>query len=149
MYFHKLGTSQKDDKVIFGADQKRRYVGGYVTEDDRYLIITAANSTYGNELYIKDLTKPNSPIVTIVDNFNSANSIIENEGSKLFIETDFNAPNVRVVTVDANNPKVENWKDFIKETENVLAPSTGAGYFLLIIQKTQYHLYSNMITTES
>ncbi|AWK03937.1 S9 family peptidase [Flavobacterium crocinum] len=129
LYFHKLGTSQKDDKVIFGADQKRRYVGGYVTEDDRYLIITAANSTYGNELYIKDLTKPNSPIVTIVDNFNSSNSIIENEGSKLFIETDLNAPNVRVVTVDANNPKVENWKDFIKETENVLSPSTGAGYF--------------------
>ncbi|MBW1657342.1 prolyl oligopeptidase family serine peptidase [Flavobacterium quisquiliarum] len=129
LYFHKLGTSQKEDKVIFGADQKRRYVGGYVTEDDRYLIITAANSTYGNELYIKDLTKPNSPIVTIVDNFNSDSNVIENEGSKLFIETDFNAPNKRIVTVDVSNPKPENWKDFIKETENVLTPSTGAGYF--------------------
>lgn len=129
LYFHKLGTSQKDDKVIFGADQKRRYVGGYVTEDNKYLVITAANSTYGNELYIKDLTKPNSPIVTIVDNFNTANNIIENEGSKLFIETDYNAPNGRVVTVDAANPKPENWKDFIKETANVLSPSTGAGYF--------------------
>ncbi|SFC63902.1 prolyl oligopeptidase family serine peptidase [Flavobacterium phragmitis] len=129
LYFHKLGTSQKDDKVIFGADQKRRYVSGYITEDDHYLIITAANSTYGNELYIKDLTKPNSPIVTIVDNFNSSNSIIENEGTKLFIHTDYNAPNGRVVTVDAANPKAENWKDFIKETENVLSPSTGAGYF--------------------
>lgn len=129
LYFHKLGTSQKDDKVIFGADQKRRYVGGYVTEDNRFLIITAANSTYGNELYIKDLTKPNSPIVTIVDNFENSYSIIENEGTKLFIETDYKAPNGRVVTVDASNPKMENWKDFIKETENVLAPSTGAGYF--------------------
>lgn len=129
LYFHKLGTAQKDDKVIFGADQKRRYVGGYVTEDNKYLIITAANSTYGNELYIKDLTKSNSPIVTIVDNFNTASSIIENEGSKLFIETDYNAPNGRVVTVDVANPKPENWKDFIKETPNVLSPSTGAGYF--------------------
>lgn len=129
LYFHKLGTAQKDDKVIFGADQKRRYIGGGVTEDDRYLIITAANSTYGNELYIKDLTKPNSPIVTIVDNFNTENSIIENEGTKLFIHTDYNAPNGRVVTVDAANPKPENWKDFIKETQNVLSPSTGAGYF--------------------
>ncbi|WP_264552621.1 prolyl oligopeptidase family serine peptidase [Flavobacterium sp. N2038] len=129
LYFHKLGTSQKEDKVIFGADQKRRYVGGYVTEDSHYLVITAANSTYGNELYIKDLTKPNSPIVTIVDNFNSSNSIIETEGTKLFIETDFNAPNGRVVSVDANNPKPENWKDFIAETQNILSPSTGAGYF--------------------
>ncbi|MFV8366918.1 prolyl oligopeptidase family serine peptidase [Flavobacterium sp. XS1P27] len=129
LYFHKLGTAQKDDKVIFGADQKRRYVGGAVTEDDRYLVITASNSTYGNELYIKDLTKPNSPIVTIVDNFKSDNNIIENEGGKLFIETDLNAPNKRIVTVDVNNPKPENWKDFIAETENVLSPSTGGGYF--------------------
>lgn len=128
LYFHKLGTSQKADKVIFGADQKRRYVGGYVTEDDNYLVITAANSTYGNELYIKDLKKPNSSIVTIVDNFNSSNSIIENEGGKLFIETDLNAPNTRVVTVDVNNPKPANWKNFIAETENVLSPSTGGGY---------------------
>ncbi|MGO4904801.1 prolyl oligopeptidase family serine peptidase [Flavobacterium sp. W20_MBD1_R3] len=129
LYFHKLGTAQKDDKVIFGADQKRRYVGGGVTEDDRYLVITASNSTYGNELYIKDLTKPNSPIVTIVDNFKSDNNIIENEGGKLFIETDLNAPNKRIVTVDVKNPKPENWKDFIAETENVLSPSTGGGYF--------------------
>ncbi|WP_428831778.1 prolyl oligopeptidase family serine peptidase [Flavobacterium yafengii] len=129
LYFHKLGTAQKDDKVIFGADQKRRYVGGGVTEDDHYLVITASNSTYGNELYIKDLTKANSPIVTIVDNFKSDNNIIENEGGKLFIETDLNAPNKRIVTVDVNNPKPENWKDFIAETENVLSPSTGGGYF--------------------
>ena len=129
LYFHKLGTSQKEDKVIFGADQKRRYVGGYVTEDNDYLVISAANSTYGNELYIKDLTKPNSPIVTIVDNFNSDNQIIENEGSKLFIETDLNAPNKRVVTVNVSNPKPENWKNFIAETENILSPSTGGGYF--------------------
>ncbi|WP_456312748.1 prolyl oligopeptidase family serine peptidase [Pseudomonas shirazensis] len=128
LYFHKLGTSQKEDKVIFGADKKRRYVGGYVTEDNHYLVITAANSTYGNELYIKDLTTANSPIITIVDNFNSENTIIDNDGSKLFIETDFNAPNKRVVSVDFSNPKPENWKDFIKETENVLAPSTGGGY---------------------
>ncbi|MEC5164462.1 prolyl oligopeptidase [Flavobacterium sp. PL11] len=129
LYFHKLGTAQKQDQVIFGSDQKRRYVGGGVTEDDRYLVITAANSTYGNELYIKDLTKPNSAIVTIIDNFKSDNSIIENQGTKLFIETDLNAPNKRIVTADVSNPKPQNWKDFIAETENVLSPSTGAGYF--------------------
>ncbi|MBA4276955.1 prolyl oligopeptidase family serine peptidase [Flavobacterium sp.] len=129
LYFHKLGTSQKEDQVIFGADQKRRYVGGGVTNDDNYLIITASTSTYGNELYFKDLTKPNSPIIAIVDNFNSDNSVIENEGSKLYIETDLNAPNKRIVTVDVSNPKPENWKDFIPETENVLSPSTCGGFF--------------------
>jgi len=128
LYYHKLGTSQKDDQVIFGADQKRRYVAGGVTEDNHFLVISAANSTYGNELYIQDLTKPNSPIVMIVDNFNSDNNIIDNQGEKLFIETDFNAPNKRIVAVDFNNPKPENWKDIIPETENVLNISTGGDY---------------------
>ncbi|NRS89728.1 prolyl oligopeptidase [Flavobacterium sp. 7E] len=129
LYFHKLGTAQKEDQVIFGADQKRRYVGGYVTEDDAYLVISAANSTYGNELYIKSLKTPDSPIVTIVDNFNSDNSVMETQGSTLFINTDLNAPNKRIVTVDFNTPSPANWVDFIPETQNVLTPSTGGGYF--------------------
>ncbi|WP_300487846.1 prolyl oligopeptidase family serine peptidase [Flavobacterium sp.] len=129
LYYHKLGTSQKDDKVVFGLDQKRRYVGGSVTEDDKYLVITAANSTSGNELYVKDLSNPNSPLITILDNFNSDSYIMENEGGKLYIMTNLNAPNRRIVTTDISNPKPENWKDFIAETENVLTPSTGAGYF--------------------
>ena len=128
LYFHKLGTPQKSDKVIFGADQKRRYVSGGVTEDARYLIISAAVSTSGNELYIKDLTQPNSKIVTIVDNFNSDNDLLENIGSKLFILTNRNAPNQKIVTVDASNPTPENWKDLIPETKNVLSASTGSGY---------------------
>ncbi|MFO7622317.1 MAG: S9 family peptidase, partial [Bacteroidales bacterium] len=49
LYFHKLGTRQSDDQVVFGADSKRRYVSGYVTEDDRYLVVTASVSTTGNE----------------------------------------------------------------------------------------------------
>ncbi len=129
LYYHQLGTSQKTDKVIFGLEQKRRYVGGYVTEDNHYLVISASTSTYGNELYIQDLTKAKAPIITVVDNFNSDNSIIENEGSKLYISTDLNAPNSKIVTVEVSNPRPENWKDFIAESDNVLTPSTGGGFF--------------------
>jgi prolyl oligopeptidase len=129
LYFHKLGTPQAEDKVVFGADITRRYVGGYVTEDSRYLVVTAAVSTTGNELYIKDLKKPGSKFLVIVDNFGSDNYVIDNEGSKLFIVTNLNAPNKRIVTVDAEKPGVENWVDFIPETENVLDPAVGAGYF--------------------
>lgn len=128
LYYHKLGTPQSQDKVIFGNNQKRRYIGGGVTEDEKYLIITAANSTSGNELYIQDLTKTDSPIITVVDNFNSDNTIIDNVDSKFYIATNHNAPNTKIVTADLTNPKQENWKDFIAETENVLGPSTGGGY---------------------
>ncbi|GGD35881.1 prolyl oligopeptidase family serine peptidase [Flavobacterium orientale] len=128
LYYHKLGTPQSEDKVVFGLNEKRRYVGAGVTEDGNYLVITAANSTSGNELYIKDLKAPNSKIITVVNNFESDNYVLDNEGSKLFIVTNLNAPNKKLVTVDFNNPSPENWVDFIPETENVLSPSTGAGF---------------------
>ncbi len=128
LYFHKLGTPQSEDKTVFGADLKRRYVGGGVTEDGRYLVVTAAISTTGNELYIKDLSKKESKFVTVVGNLGNDHSIIDNVGSRLYIMTNLNAPNARIVTVDASDPSVENWKDLIPETGNVLTPSTGAGY---------------------
>ncbi len=132
LYYHKLGTSQSDDKVVFGADIKRRYVSGYVTEDQRYLIVSASISTTGNELYIKDLAARNSDFKVAVNNFDNDHSVIHNEGSKLFILTNLNAPNAKIVTADASNPGTGNWTDFIPETENVLQPSTGAGYFFAL-----------------
>ncbi len=128
LYYHKLGTKQTEDKVVFGEIIKRRYVGGEVTEDGRYLVVTASISTTGNELYIKDLTKKTSDFKIIAGNFDNNNSVLYNDGSRLFIFTNLNAPNSKIVTVDAENPEIKNWKDFIPETENVLEPSTCAGY---------------------
>jgi len=128
LYFHKLGTSQSEDKVIFGADIVRRYVGGTVTEDGRYLVVSAAESTTGNELYIKDLKKPGNKFTVIVGNFDNDNYLLDNEGSKLFIVTNLNAPNKKVITVDAEKAGVENWVDLIPETGNVLDAAAGAGY---------------------
>jgi len=128
LYFHKMGTSQKEDKVVFGSDVKRRYVDGVVTEDDRFLIVTAAESTTGNELYIMDLTKSSNSFITIAGNFDNEHYVINNEGSRLFISTNLNAPNRKIVTVNADNPGIENWTDLIPETENVLNPATASGY---------------------
>jgi prolyl oligopeptidase len=151
LYFHKIGTPQSEDQVVFGSDIKRRYVGGQVTEDGRFLIITAAVSTTGNEMYIKDLSKAGSKIVKIINNFDNDHYIIDNEGTKLFIVTNLDAPNRRIVTVDAANPGKEHWVDFIPETENVLDPSTGAGYIFAhymidaISNVKQYDLTGKMV----
>ncbi len=131
VYYHKLGTSQENDALIFGGipTEKHRYVGASVTEDNRYLVISASVSTSGNKLFIRDLEDPNGLLIPIVEDTDSDNYIIENVGSKLYIVTNRNAPNQKIVVVDAKNPKPENWKDFIPETENVLSPNTGGGYF--------------------
>lgn len=131
VYYHKLGTSQKDDVVIFGGTpaEKHRYVSGSVSEDDNYLVITASVSTSGNKLFFKDLSKPNSPLITVLDHTDSDTYPIDNVGSKVYLVTNLNAPNQKIVTTDISNPTPENWVDFIPETEYVLSPSTGGGYF--------------------
>jgi prolyl oligopeptidase len=128
LYFHLNGSSQKEDRLIFGGEQTpRRYIAAGVTEDERFLVISAAESTTGNELYFQDLSKPGSPIVNVVNDFKGDHSIIDNQGTKLYIFTNLNAPNYKVVTVDASNPGPENWKDLIPETDNVLSISTAGG----------------------
>ena len=153
LYYHKLGTSQKNDVVIFGekASEKHRYVSGYLTEDHTYLIISASTSTSGNKLFIKDLSAENSELITVIDNFDSDTSVIENNQSKLYLVTNLNAANKKVVTVDAKNPSQEHWKDFIPETENVLNLTSGAGYFFAeymvdaVSKVIQYDFDGNLI----
>lgn len=135
LYYHQLNTPQKADQLIFGADVKRRYVGGGVSEDEKYLFISAANSTSGNELYYKDLSNPNSKIVTLIDNYENDNNVLDNKGSKIYLVTNYNAPNKRIVTFDLANPAKENWKDCIAETENVLSPNTGGGFIFASYMK--------------
>ena len=153
LYYHKLGTSQKTDVLIYGGTpvEKHRYVGASVTEDQRYLTISASASTSGNKLFISDLENPNALLIPIVDDMDSDTYVVDNVGSKLYIVTNRNAPNQKIVTVDAKNPGVENWVDFIPETENVLNPNTGGGYFFCeyivdaISKVLQYDYDGNLI----
>ena len=129
VYYHKMGTPQDADLLIYGGlvAEKHRYIGASLTEDQRYFIISASNSTSGNKLFFKDLTNPGNDLVTILDNEETDSYILDNVGSKLYIVTNLNAPNKKIVTVDASNPSPDNWVDFIPETEHVLSPNKGGG----------------------
>lgn len=128
LYYHQLGTPQSKDQMIFGGEKTpRRYIGAGLTEDERFLLVSAANSTTGNELYIQDLTDPKGKLVTVVNNFDNNHDVIDNDGSRLIIQTNLNAPNNRIVEVDFSKPTPENWKDIIPESENVLNASIGGG----------------------
>ncbi|RMA80025.1 prolyl oligopeptidase family serine peptidase [Umboniibacter marinipuniceus] len=153
LYYHQLGTSQSNDPVIFGGSEaeKHRYVGGGVSDDNRFLFISASVSTSGNKLFMLDLSDPEAELVTILDDTRSDTYVIDNDGAKLYLVTNLDAPNKRIVTVDASNPTPENWVDFIAETDNVLSPSTGSGYFFAeymvdaISQVKQYDYAGNFI----
>ena len=130
LYYHKLGTAQAEDTLVFGGTdaEKHRYVSGEVTKDGKYLLVSAAVSTSGNKLFIKDLSKDNAPLVAVVDNTDSDTYMVSSKGDDLLFVTNMDAPNKRVVKANASNPSPENWQNVIAETENVLSVSTGGKY---------------------
>lgn len=128
LYYHKIGTPQRDDRLVFGGSEiPRRYISGNVSEDQRFLIISAAISTTGNELYIKDLNAKDSPIIPVVSDFEHTHNVVDTKGDYLYIRTNLHAPNYRLVKAPVSNPAPEHWEDIIPETANVLTVSTGGG----------------------
>ncbi|WP_406685250.1 prolyl oligopeptidase family serine peptidase [Seonamhaeicola sp. MEBiC1930] len=134
VYYHKLGTPQKEDKLIYGGSpkEKHRYIYATVTEDNNYLVLTPRVSTSGNKLYIKDLTVKDGPWVTVLDHTNSNTNVIDNNGNTLYLVTNLDAPNKRIVKVNVSKPTPAYWIDVIPETENVLLPSTSGKYFIAV-----------------
>ena len=130
LYFHRIGAAQSQDELVFGelADQKHRYVGADVGGDDRYLLISAANSTSGNKLFIKDLRSDTDELITLFADERADGYLLESDGETLLISTNHNAPKGRVVAVDPQNPKETNWRDIIPESEVVLTARAGAGF---------------------
>ena len=137
LFFHRLGTRQDEDSLIFGgaASEQARYVGASVTEDQRFLLVSASTATSGNRLYLVDLDRMRqSPVadhqlIPVVDHERSDTRLVDSRGDTLFLYTNLDAPNGRVIRVDAATPTPDRWKDFIAEREQVLSVSTGGGYF--------------------
>ena len=130
LYFHRIGTAQSQDELVFGelADQKHRYVGADVGGDDRYLLISAANSTSGNKLFVKDLRSDTNELNTLFADERADGYLLESDGETLLISTNHKAPKGRVVAVDPQNPEETNWRDIIPESEVVLTARAGAGF---------------------
>ncbi|MCF6434492.1 prolyl oligopeptidase family serine peptidase [Pseudoalteromonas sp. MMG022] len=130
LYFHDLAKPQSSDTLVFGgtAEQKHRYVGSDVTDDGRYLLVSAAISTSGNKLFIQDLNNPDGKLQAILAEDNSDTYLLESDGQWLYFVTNLDAPNKRVVKVNPQKPEPEHWQDFIAQTDHVLTASSAGGY---------------------
>lgn len=128
VYYHKLGSNQKDDELVY--EDKRhplRYYGAGLTEDERFLILTISEGTSGNETWYRDLKDKNQTgFRLLVKGFDIESAVIQNDGDKLLLRTNYKAPNYRVVSVDPKKPARENWKTVIPEKNDVLQ-SVGDG----------------------
>jgi len=130
LYYHRLGESQKFDNLVFGdGKDKYRYVYSSVSDDNKFLFITASNLTDGNKLFMIDLVKKPNRIQVISDDETTDNNIVETDGDTFYIFTNFNAPNKRLVKTTVKKLNRKYWKDVIPESENVFSVSSGSGYF--------------------
>jgi len=147
IYYHKVGTSQNDDKLIYeDKEHPKRTLGAYTTDDEKYLVLHYEESSDGNAFSVKDLTNPNSSFVPVVTNFNSDNTVIDDDGNKLLVFTSKGAPKYRLVWIDLNSPDSANWKDVIPEQENLLENVGLSGDKLIVSYldnvKTKLYVYS-------
>lgn len=131
LYYHKLGTPQSEDILIYHRpDEKEWMFGAGVTEDGRYLIISISRGADPkNLIFYKDLQTPDAPIVELISEFEASYSFIDNDGSLFWISTDLDAPRGRLIAIDINNPPSPplskggiqgGWKEILPQAEETL-----------------------------
>ncbi len=145
IYFHKVGDAQTADKLVF--ENKKfplRNCGAAVTDDEKYLVISETESTSGNSLHIKDLSKPNAPLVTLEAGFENDYNVVDHVNGKLYVLTNWKASNQQLMEVDPAKPARENWKTILPETENVLEGVSILGGKIVAeyLQDASNHVYT-------
>ena len=126
VYYHKLGTPQTEDVLVYERpDQKDWLFGGTVTDDGNYLIITVFQGTdVKSRVYYKDLKAKEAPVVKLLDDFDAAYSFIGNEGTRFWFQTDLQSPRGKVIEIDTARPARGNWKVIVPEGKETLQTTT-------------------------
>jgi prolyl oligopeptidase len=122
IFFHKLGTPQSDDKLVYERpDQKEWLFNEEVTEDGHYLVITVQRGTDPkNRIFYKDLVDPNSKVVELFDKADAAYTFVGNEGPVFAFKSDLNAPLGRLISVDTTKPLPPEIKEVVPPSADKL-----------------------------
>jgi prolyl oligopeptidase len=127
LYYHRLGTEQSADRLVFERlDQPDWGVGGRVTEDGRYLILSLWLGTdRRNRVYYADLRDPTQPdlgaaAVPLLDDFDARYSFVASDGPVFYFHSDLDAPRGRLIAIDVRRPERTQWREIIPQAEDVL-----------------------------
>jgi prolyl oligopeptidase len=133
VFYHKMGTRQTEDKLVFeDKEHPLRYFGAGTTEDERFLIIDISEGTDGNQIMVQDLNEKDAKFEYLIKGFENHNGVIDNVGDKMLVMTDVDAPNYKLVLIDPKNPDKKNWKTIIPERPELLQSVTTAGKYLIV-----------------
>ncbi|HSG69116.1 MAG TPA: prolyl oligopeptidase family serine peptidase, partial [Planctomycetaceae bacterium] len=122
VYYHRVGTAQSDDVLVFERPDQPEYgFGADVSEDGRWLVITVWKGTDDRYMvYYKDLTEPYGIPIQLIGGFDHEYTFLGNDGAVFYFKTNFEAPRGRVIAIDTSRPEKENWQELIPEAEETL-----------------------------
>jgi len=132
VYFHKAGTSQADDELVFeDAEHPQRFNNVDVTEDERYAILTVSDrgtGKNGNAVFVRDLRSRDKTFAPLIPEITDDEyTVIDNVGSAFLVYTNHLAPNGKVVRIDSRRPAEDNWTEVLPEKEQPLRGASVAG----------------------
>jgi prolyl oligopeptidase len=147
VYYHKIGTAQNDDVLIYeDKDHPLRTIGATLTEDEHFLVLNMSEGTSGSELWVKDMKSGGkSEFALLIKGFDTQANFIDNDNNRLLVRTNDGAPNYKVVSIDPQNPSKENWKVVIPEKKELLESVATAGrkLFLSYLQDASSRIYQS------
>jgi prolyl oligopeptidase len=133
IFFHQVGKLQMQDQLIFeDKEHPKRSQYAEVSEDESTLFLSSTESTSGNSMWAKDLTRKNAPFIAISESFESEYQVIDQQDSKVILRTNKNAPKYRIILVDLKAPNERNWKTLVPENADLLEGVHVAGNKLVV-----------------
>lgn len=144
IYYHKIGTPQDQDELIYqNTQQPKRFYSAETSKDERVLFVYESGAGRGNNLFFKDLTKTNAPLIQLTTDFDYQYNPVEVIGDKIYLYTNYGAPKNRIMVADIRNPKLGNWTELVPEAESVLSGATviGGKLFLTYDKDASNHTY--------
>ena len=121
LYFHKRGTNQETDVLVYRRpDQKEWGFNAVVTDDGNYLILYVWLGTdRRNRVFYQDLREESS-FIELIPDLEAAYHFVGNDDAVFYFRTDLDAPRARLIAIDTRNPKQKNWQTLISESDDVL-----------------------------
>jgi prolyl oligopeptidase len=139
LYYHRVGTPQDHDTLIYERkDLPTWFVAGSTTEDGRYLLVSMSKgSDNSNRLYYADLGEParpniSAPVKPLVEEDDAEFLAFGNQGTVLYLRTDRETPNRKVIAIDLRDPKPSAWKTVVPEAREAIETVALIGHRIVL-----------------
>ena len=128
VYYHKLGETQNNDVLVYeDKENPLRYNSVSLTEDLKYIILNVSQGTDGSAIYFAPASQKPVAFKPLIGRFGHHSDVIDFQNGRFLVQTDIDAPKLRIVAISPDNVEISDWKTIVPEQKAVLQSSSTAG----------------------